>query len=87
MTTRPEYTETRRAEDRLVLPMFFVGILCVLIAGGLAGAIIVTKASFTTPAVIVIALFGGGGLLLMPTHRILSALRWYRRNGGEKPTP
>jgi hypothetical protein len=87
MTMRPEYTETRRAEDKLVVPMFYVGVLCLLIAGGLAGGIILTKGTFTTPTMIVIAFFAGGGMLLMPTHRVLSALRaWQRqRHGGGTP--
>ena len=86
MTSHPQ----RRESDRLIVPMFIVGILLLLIAAGLAGAIILTKGSFTIPVVVMICLFGGGGLLLMPTHRVIAALpfvsRFYRRTD-ETPAP
>jgi hypothetical protein len=79
-------TPQRRDSDQLVAPMFYAGILCILIGAGLAAAIILTKGTFTTPAVIVISVFAGGGLLLMPTHRVISAIRFWRRGNGDRPS-
>lgn len=78
-------TYDRRSDDQLIVPMFIVGIGCLLIAGGLALTMILTKTAFTTPVVLVISLFGGGGLLLMPTHRVIAAIRFWRRTNGDSP--
>lgn len=78
-------TDRRRADDQLVVPMFIAGCGCLAIAGGLAGALVLTKTPFTPAIVTVIVVFAVGGLLLMPTHRILLALRAWRKNGDIKP--
>lgn len=71
----------RRAEDQLVAPMFYVGILCLLIAGALTTILALTKTPFTWPVVVVIIVFAVIGGLLMPTDRVLRGLRIWRKNG------
>ena len=65
----------QRAEDRLIVPMFVAGCVFILLAGGLA--------AFTAAPKDVIYLFGVVGALLLPTNRVLSAVRLWRNNGGD----
>lgn len=64
----------KRADDRLVVPMFLTGAVFMLVAAGLA--------AFTDTSDKVVIFIGLMGALLMPTHRIMSAFRLYRGTGG-----
>ena len=79
MTQTGEYR--RRAEDQLVGPMFYVGVLLFLIAGAMTLIFALTKTAFTWPVVAVILAFAVIGGLLMPTDRVLRGLKIWRKNG------
>lgn len=79
--------DRRRSDDQLIRPMFYAGLFCFAVAAALALIIVLKGGTFTTAIALLIGFFTLIGGLMMPTQRVVSAIRFWRRSNGDESKP